>query len=194
MERTYHTIDEALRGLANEDHHAFRWIYDKYYHVVARVGNKYLQDTALTQDLIQEIFSSVWTKRGQFTSIDNFESYFFTMARNLAIQYIKGKAREVTRNRAYTHLKPAAENNIETYAMDKDLGHLVEKAVKALPHHHQRVFELCKQQGLCHQEVAHQLNLAPETVSNYMALALKSLRKYLDPHMVQVFLLCLLTF
>ena len=182
--KTYPTIADALRGLAADDHRAFRWIYDKYYYRVAAVGHKYLQDTALTQDLIQEIFSSIWTRRTQFTNIDNFESYFFTMSRNLALQYIKSKAREALGNKTYTHLKPEAENNIETYAADRDYDRLVQQAVQTLPIPHQRVFQLCKQQGLCHKEAAHQLNLAPETVSNYMALALRSLRKQLDSYIV----------
>jgi len=184
MEKRYATIAEALRGLAADDHHAFRWIYDKYYDVVASVGHKYLQDTALTQDLIQEIFSSIWTRRTQFSNINNFESYFFTMARNLAVQYIKRKAREVMGNKNYTRLKPESDNNIETYAADRDYDRLIQQAVKALPIPHQRVFQLCKQQGLGHKEAAIQLNVAPETVSNYMTLALRSLRQHLDPHII----------
>ena len=169
--------------MASGDHRAFRWIYDQYYQVVAGIGHKYLQDTALTEDLIQEFFSSIWTRRTQFTSIDNFEAYFFTMARNLAVQYIKRKAREIIHNHAYIHSRPAAENNIETYATDADYDHLVGQAIKSLPIPHQRVFELCRHQGMSHKEAANHLNIAPETVSNYMALALKSLRKQLDPHM-----------
>jgi DNA-directed RNA polymerase specialized sigma24 family protein len=36
---------------------------------------------------------------------------------------------------------------------------------------------------MSHKEAATHLNIAPETVSNYMALALKSLRKQLNPHL-----------
>lgn len=192
MERTYHNLDEALRGLSDGDHLAFRWIYDKYYYLVARVGSKYLQDPNLTQDLVQEIFSSVWTRRTQFAGVDNFESYFFTMARNLALQYLKHKAREAVGNKVYTKLKPDAENNIETYASDNDYGQLIDDAVKTLPIPHQRVFELCRYKGMSHKEAAHVLNISPETVSNYMALALKSLRKRLDPHIMQIVVLGIL--
>ena len=112
MDQTYHTIAQALRGLAAHDHRAFRWIYDKYYYAVATVGHKYLQDAALTQDFVQELFSSIWTRRAQFAGVDNFEAYFFTLSRNLAVQYIKRKASQALTHETYTHVKPGAENSM----------------------------------------------------------------------------------
>jgi RNA polymerase sigma-70 factor (family 1) len=171
---------EALALLAAGDEKGFQQIYDRYALNVARIGYKYLQSAALAEDLVQEVFSAVWVQREQFTRVEYFQRYLFTMCKNIALQHLKKIAKEELLNKTYASLKSqTTENNIDDYLLDQAYPALMQKAVEQLPATHKRVFELVTIDGLSHKAIAEQLNLSPQTVSNSMTLAIKSIRSHL---------------
>jgi RNA polymerase sigma-70 factor (ECF subfamily) len=176
MELNEHNDEQVLQELALGSEKAFTVIYDRYYYAVARTGMKYLQDTKLTEDLIQEIFTKIWTHREQFTGVQHFQSYLYTMVKNLALLYIKNVAREVAAKENFSRRKAESENNIDNYLTEKEYDHLVAQAIAELPVPHQKVFKLAKIDGVNRSEIAEQLKLSQQTVDNYLVLAVKSIK------------------
>ncbi len=48
----------------------------------------------MSEEITQEVFVKVWNNRHQLTSINYFNSWIRTIARNTILNYIKTKARE----------------------------------------------------------------------------------------------------
>jgi len=176
MELNESNDEKVLQELAQGSERAFTVIYDRYYYAVARTGMKYLQDTKLTEDLIQEIFTKIWTNRTQFTGVQHFQSYLYTMVKNLALLYIKNVAREVLAKENFARRKAESENNIDRYLAEKEYGELVARAIAELPVPHQKVFKLAKIDGIARTEIAQQLKLSQQTVDNYLVLAVKTIK------------------
>src|SRR5690606_36709851 len=86
--QVYSNDEEALEELAKGSDKAFGYHFERYFLLVGRVGTKYLQDIKLSQDLVQDIFSTVWMNRTRFTGVDHFKSYLYTMTKNLALEYL----------------------------------------------------------------------------------------------------------
>ena len=48
-----------------------------------------LNDADLAEDVVQELFLTIWEKRGNILPELNFEAYILTIARNLAYKYVE---------------------------------------------------------------------------------------------------------
>jgi len=184
MEQLYDSDKDALLALAQGHERAFRHIYDRYYYSVARVGMKYLQDIKLTEDLVQEIFSAIWANRTQFTGVEQFQFYLYAMVKNRALKYLKSIARESAARLEFNRSKPEGDNNIDRYLNDKEYAALIENAVENLPEQRKKIFRLARYEGLSHYDIAQRLQLSPQTVSNQMATALKTIRAVVQEHLV----------
>jgi RNA polymerase sigma-70 factor (ECF subfamily) len=184
MEQLYDSDKKALLALAQGHERAFRHIYDSYYYSVARVGMKYLQDIKLTEDLVQEIFSAIWAHRTQFTEVEQFQFYLYAMVKNRALKYLKSIARESAARVEFNRSKPDGDNNIDRYLNDKEYAALIEHAVENLPEQRKKIFRLARYEGLSHYDIAQRLQLSPQTVSNQMATALKTIRAAVQEHLV----------
>jgi RNA polymerase sigma-70 factor (family 1) len=195
MEMHEYNDEQVLRELAEGSEKAFTVIYERYYYAVARTGIKYLQDTKLTEDLVQEIFTKIWTNRENFTGVLHFQSYLYTMVKNLALLYIKDVAREVVAKQNFVRRKAESDNNIDRYLAEKEYNELVNQAIAELPVPHQKVFKLAKIDGVNRTEIAEQLKLSQQTVDNYLVLAVKTIKHRLRHVIVSpcwIALVCLL--
>jgi RNA polymerase sigma-70 factor (family 1) len=182
MKHAYKNDQEALKDLAEGSDRAFYYLFERYFFGVGRIGIKYLQDIKLSQDLVQDIFSTVWIKRRQFAEVAHFQSYLYTMTKNLALEYLKKMAKEVLARKEFSMRAPAGENNIDEYLNEKEYKELICQAVEKLRPQQRQIFELAKNQGLSHNAIAQRLELSQQTVSNQMSLALKSIKGHMKGH------------
>ena len=103
MKHVYSNDGEALKDLAEDSEKAFCYLFERYFSGVGRIGIKYLQDVKLSQDLVQDIFSKVWINRTRFTGVGHFKSYVYTMTKNLALEYLKKIAKDVSARKEFAH-------------------------------------------------------------------------------------------
>jgi RNA polymerase sigma-70 factor (family 1) len=188
MKQAYRNDEEALRELADGSDRAFYYLFEKYFFGVGRIGIKYLQDMRLSQDLVQDIFCTIWIRRTQFKDVDHFQSYLYTMTKNLALEYLKKIGKEVLAREEFARRNPAGENNIEEYINEKEYKELISQAVEKLRPQQRQIFELAKNKGLSHCAIAQELELSQQTVSNQMSLALKSIKGHLKGHIASFLL------
>lgn len=185
MEVNYNEA-KALALLEQGEERGFQQLYDRYALRVARIGYKYLQSSRLTEDLVQEVFSTVWVERTQFAGADNFQSYLFTCTRNLALQYLKRLGREEAAKKKFLSRKDHSNNNIDDYMLDQEYAALVHQAVSSLPPQQKLVFTMAKDDGMSHKDIAQQLELSQATVSNHIVLAIKFIKLRVLRHIVSV--------
>jgi RNA polymerase sigma-70 factor (family 1) len=186
MKQAYRNDDEALKELALGNERAFYYLFEKYFFWIGRIGIRYLQDINLSQDLVQDIFSTVWARRADFKGVEHFQSYLYTMTRNLALQSLKKLAKEQVARREFASRKAAHENNIEQYLNEKEYSELISEAVEKLRPQQRQIFEMAKNQGLSHSAIAKQLELSQQTVSNQMTLALKFIKGHMKENTISL--------
>ena len=68
---------------------AFRQIYDRYAPAIYRVVQRYFQSSALAEELVEELFSTVWRERGMFANVAQLRHSLFASAKDLAIDYLE---------------------------------------------------------------------------------------------------------
>ncbi|MDR3269527.1 MAG: hypothetical protein LBT83_10745, partial [Tannerella sp.] len=77
------TDDALLTRLKQGEEAAFEAVYWKYSAWIYNFVHSLLQDKTLTEDVTQSVFLKIWEKHAEIDAAANFESWLFTIARNL---------------------------------------------------------------------------------------------------------------
>ncbi|WP_332316681.1 RNA polymerase sigma factor [Salinibacter sp.] len=169
--------------LANDDTEAFEAIFRRLSEPVFRYVCGMVSDESLAHDLTQDTFAKLWTARDRMASVDSLRAYVFRMARNRVYnQQRDARTRRKNRDQlreAALHGSPPAPDQ----ALDADLlrDHL-QDWIENLPDRQREALTLRRQQDLGHDEIADLMDIAPSTVNNHIARALKQLRERLHEH------------
>jgi len=175
-----------LQRIAKSDEQAFKVLFMAYHHELGVFINSLLDDRESTLEVVQDIFTKVWTHRDRLPVIVDFTSYLFIITRNYTLNKIRQLASEQKKYELYkTAYEPHEEGDVE--AIEKRYN-LLEEAVFKLPPQQQKVFVL-RRQGFKNPEIAKTLNISTDSVAKYQQLALKALSEYVKAYDV-VLLLC----
>lgn len=160
--------------LSQGDREAYECIYNDYWNrLYAYVYNR-LKTKEAAEEIIQEVFYSLWTRREELTIKHSLTSYLFTAVKYQVFNYIKAaKVRQAYASHFNSYqVDNSNEENIEL----SDLTHAVEKEVARLPEKCQQVFRMSRQEHLSVQDIAETLNISHKTVENHLTRALRQLR------------------
>ena len=160
---------------------AFAQLFYMYHHKLGAYIYRLTNSAELSQDIVQEVFIKIWTQKHKLSGVENFDAYFFSIARNHAFTALKKIARERLQSKSFVQLVYLQSNSTINNSSEAYLT-LVEEAVDKLPPQQKRVYHLCKVQRLKYEEIANQLGLSHETVKKHMHLALQSIRQYVLQH------------
>jgi len=173
-------IPEIIQG--NEK--AFESLFQSHYANLCGYAVKYVWELDQAEEIVQDLFFNIWSKRSDLNITSSIESYLFRAVRNACLNYLK-------------HLKVRdsyASNVKESYNEGRDHDHnpvevlelqdKIDEAIEALPPERKKIFMLSRHEGLKYKEIAEQLGISVKTVEAQMGKALKHLRVSLSEFMV----------
>lgn len=167
---------------SNQYEKAFRIIFDAYKNRLFGYVLAISHSHYIAEEITQEIFLKLWLCRDVLDRVDNLEHYIFTIARNKTLNHLRKAA---TDSRLMDELRqkmlPAA-NNVEENSAMVEAERLLHEAIDLLSPRRRLVYQLSRQQGLNHAQIARQLQLSDNTVKNHLVEALAFIRSYLERH------------
>lgn len=92
--------NELLYRLKEGDRDAFNSVYWRYSPKVYNTVLYLLNDSDIAEDVVQELFLTIWEKRENIQPELNFEAYISIIARNLAYKYIEEALRKINRSKS----------------------------------------------------------------------------------------------
>lgn len=167
---------DLIKALQNNEEWALKELYDMYWESMLLYAFKVLGDQALSEDIIQEIFVSLWEKAPNRT-IKHLKAYLF--------KALKYKIANSIRDAKYTSLKEEhlslipEENNVKSAIDLLDLETQVEHILDTLPTKCQNVFYLSRIKQYNNHEIAQELNISVRTVETHISNALKHFKVYI---------------
>ena len=185
---------EVLEQLTEGNESAFKQIYDRYWLSIYKTVKRYTKSPEVAEDIVQEIFTTLWNNRSSFKEVINLEYYLITMAKNLTYKTLRKMAFEKTVKNHWSAEDLQAENSANSAILDQQYAQLIQQAVRLLPSQQKQIFHMAKVEGLSHKDIAAQLKISRLTVKTHMAKALRSIRHYLQPHLSNYLLYALLIF
>jgi RNA polymerase sigma-70 factor (family 1) len=187
-----HTEKELARRLITGDIAAFNQIYQQYFHPVYCNALKITREAAVAEDVLQEVFITLWEKRATIDPERSLAGWLFIICYHKSVNLLRKKLRE---SLLYKELPTPEENSLEEEIKYGTQWKILENALSCLSPQRRRVFELCKLQGKTYEEAANELRISKYTVKEYLSAAIASIKEYSHHHpgsMVALFPIALL--
>jgi len=190
----YPTYDEKilLSRVAQGDEAAFSILFYSYHNKLGAYILRITESFPLTEEIVQDVFLTIWQNRASLGDINRLEPYLFVIARNRAFNCLKQMAREHTRRREWANLRREELEMVDGLEAADSYDKLIDKAVDNLPPQQKKVYLLHNQEGMAYSAIALQLGLSATTVKKHMSLALRHIREYVHSHMDPVSIVSLL--
>jgi RNA polymerase sigma-70 factor, ECF subfamily len=117
-------------------------------------------------DILQEVFLKIWQNRKNIKKTETFNSYIFTITRNLLMNELRSVAEEFLLSEQIEY---------------QELQEKVDQMIASLPERQREVFLLSRKEGLSHKEIAEKLAIAEKTVKYHISQSIGVLKNLLIP-------------
>ena len=147
---------------------------------------KYINDSELAKDIVQECFVNFWENRDEV--ISSHEAYLLRAVHNRCISHFRSqKVHEDYESSVKLKLKeielhPETPNPLSELYL-KEINELLQHCVEKLPEKCRLVFMMSRYQGMKNQEVADELGVSIRTVEAHIYNALKIIREELKDYL-----------
>ncbi len=180
--------DQALITLLKEgDEPAFAELHNRYKAVLFIHAYRMLGNEDEAKDIVQELFTTLWTRRNDIPAIYSLASYLYSAVRNKVLDSIARKKTEERYMRSLALFMEEGENITEKEIREKELTRLIEREISLLPERMREIFELSRYENRSYKEIAEELNISDKTVKKQVSNALIILRKKLDVALSMIF-------
>lgn len=157
-------------------------IHDLYYPALRNFAASLLGDTSTAEDIVAEIFVTLWRKHADFETLQNIKAFLFISTRNASINHLKKMQRDSAMKSMLTNYLSVDHEEFALNEMIRaEVLQQIYLAIEALPSQCRKVFKLCYVEGLSNSEVAEHFSISVNTVKNHKVKALGLLRlKFLN--------------
>lgn len=174
----------SIEQINKLDATAFRLLYKTYYKALVCYALQMVEDSDSAEDIVQELFSTIWEKKMPFQSLASFKAYLYNSVRNASLDYLKHKDVEGSYLQKMIDTHPDYCGNGE----EEEEGFFKEEVyrqllltIDSLPNRCREVF-LLYMEGNTNEEIANALHVSLETVKTQKKRAMSFLRKKLGPY------------
>jgi RNA polymerase sigma-70 factor (ECF subfamily) len=173
-----HALNPAIE-IQQGNEQAFEQIYYEHHYAVLANINRVINNPVVAEDLLQEVFVSLWENRHKLTDANHIAGWLFTASHFKALDYLKKAVKE--------NLLPLTETlnelipSEETKEQEKEylqLYELLTEAIGLLSPRKQTVFRLCRLEGKSYKEAAATLNISVESVKDYLKISTGIVRQH----------------
>lgn len=172
--------DTDLMGLVQAgDHLAFAEIYQRYKLILHHHAWSKLGSQTEAQDAIQEVFSTLWSKRDTIVISHNLSGYLYTSVRNHILNLIARKEVQDKYVASMQHFASTQTVTADHRVRENMLQLAIEKEIASLPPKMREVFELSRKHHLSNKEIAAIMGTSEQTVKKQISNTLKQLRSRL---------------
>ncbi len=175
--------DEELvdRINAGEDR-AFMEVYKRYRGVLYTFACRIADDEGQAEDLVQEVFLSLWEHRSSLRLQGSLSAYLYSAVRYRFFDWVDKRRVRQDYAQGFGRWLDREPIPADSGLLVAELQALVEEGLSRLPANMRRIFELSHQDQLSNHEIAELIGLSEKTVRNNLSGAMKALRRRLGPY------------
>lgn len=175
MPNTAYIESEWLRKLAQGDEVAFTEIYHQYWKLLFSVAANKLDNLMDAEEVVQEVFADLWKRRAEVNIQLSLKSYLAAAVKFQVYSLLHKKYRQRLHEQGMQEVASTTSHVEEQYDL-RELQQQLNQTVAQLPERCKLIYELSREKGFSHKEIAQTLDIAEKTVENQLTKALKHLR------------------
>lgn len=167
---------DLMSRLKAGEEEAFTEIYERYHSLLYIYAYKKLHDKEEAQDIVQEVLSTVWTKRFKISIDCSLTAYLYIAVRHKALDLFSHRKVQAKYLVSLQDLIDKSTNSTDYLVREHDFSRLIEKEIDALPPRMREAFQLSRKESLSHKDVAARMHISEQTASTQIKKALRILR------------------
>lgn len=164
---------DLLVQLRMGDKTAFQLLYDRYSRPIYGNILRLVRDETVADDLLQDVFVKIWEHREHIDPTQSFRAYLFTCSRHFVFNFRRRLKLEIETAILLARTYVDGDNAVIDALNAKETETLLHEVIEELPTQRQRIFRLCKVDGLSYRQVAEQLGISEATVHDHIVKANK---------------------
>ena len=187
MEKQFaqYTDIEVIQQIVAGNTELYEILIRRYNSFLYRIGKTYRFNHEDTEDLMQETYISAYCSLAKFENRSSFKTWFTRIMLNHCYQR---KQKLSFKNEIITDDLQLAKSNVmlhpsmnsEKITANKELGHVLEKAIHEIPEDYRLVFTLRELNGLSVAETAESLDISESNVKVRLNRAKTMLRSEIE--------------
>ena len=187
--RSKYSENQLTSRIKSDDIDAFQKLYDLYCRQLLNFILSYLEESGEAEEILQDVFLSVWENRKNLQSGKSVKSYLFRIAVNKVYNHLKRKVVERKYQYYLTYNEITSENDIEDKIYFNELKETIDQILSQLPDKQRKIFQLNRLEGMSHAEIAKKFNISVRTVENQIYRASKFIKSKLSGDLLILFLI-----
>lgn len=162
---------------------AFKSLYHYYFERLLRFVFLYIPLIAEAEEIVSDIFISLWNGRKKLLEINNFDAYLYGMARYKAISHLRSRTEnKISIQEVSIDLFTSTETTPEDDLISQEKITQLNNAINALPYKCKMAFKMVREDKMKYKDVAIVLDISVKTVEAHLATATRKLREALSPY------------
>jgi RNA polymerase sigma-70 factor (ECF subfamily) len=169
-------LDKIIIELARDNEVPLEELFNYYYPRLYNFSRSFLKIEEGIDDILQEVFVKIWQNRKKINSAATFNSYIFTITRNLLLNELRSRLNNQNIKEEVRKLSMASEYSSMEQIEYRDLKEKVDTIVSELPERQKEIFILSRTKGLSHKEIAEKLGIKTKTVEYHISQSVRYLK------------------
>jgi RNA polymerase sigma-70 factor (ECF subfamily) len=173
-----------------DKHTSFNMLFNRYYAGLCVYAEYFLGDRQAAEDMVQDVFVSIWMKRAELNFNETICSYLYRAVHNVSIQFLRQlKVRERYNAQVITKLTEAELIPAEWIAIDtnptetNEIQTLYQQALYQLPAQTREIFLCSREKEMKYSEIAEQTGLSVKSIEYHISKALDVFRNVLKDYL-----------
>jgi RNA polymerase sigma-70 factor (family 1) len=167
---------QLVEHLKSGEQTAFSEIYNRYWAMLYTTCYKMLRDESEAQDIVQDLFVTLWAKRNALDLKTSLSGYLYITARHKVLNAIRKRKNSDKIIDALGGYIQTQDASVLEQITEKELATAIEKEIQNLPEKMKQVFEYSRKDYLSNREIADKMGISDKTVKKQIGNAIKVLR------------------
>jgi RNA polymerase sigma-70 factor (family 1) len=157
------------------DETAFKWLFDRHYGAILYYAQHILERRTDAEDIVQEIFVTLWRKRSDFNSLDHIKNFLYKSTRFACINQLR---QWQSRDRQVEVLLQRALNDSFSDArlVEEEIFQAVIAEINALPEKYATILQLRYLHDLDYRQIAEKMGVSEATIRKQKQRAIELLQ------------------
>ncbi|MDP4185130.1 MAG: RNA polymerase sigma-70 factor [Bacteroidota bacterium] len=169
--------DELFLRIKESDYKSYNHFFERYYCRLCAFVFKITGDSSGSEDIVQDIFIKIWTKRSCLVITESIKGYLFKTAKNSALNYLRAESNHKNALKEIVGEEIVVDDN---FLENEEFRLTLDNCIDHLPDRCKEVFLMSRFNDLKQKEIATKMNISVKTIKNQIWHALKFLRSCLE--------------
>ena len=154
----------------------FKQLLLPLYPRLQRMALRLLGNVEDAEDMVQEVYMKLWSKRDALPDVQDVEAYCVTLTKNMCIDRLRmAEVEKEDVDEVPTML--AATDDVQAQVERHDAVEQVKQIIETLPEHQQQVITLRDMEDCSFEEIAEQTGLTAVNIRMLLSRARKTIRE-----------------